>query len=39
MIIFIGKAKDLTHEMLLWIAYFQLTRLIERLESEDFGKN
>ncbi len=39
MIIFNGKAKDLTYKMLLWIAYFQLARPIEKLEPEDFSKN
>jgi len=39
MILFSGKAKDLTYKMLLWIAYFLLTRPIEKLEPEDFSKN
>ena len=39
MIIFNGKARDLTHEMLLWIACFQLDENIKKLEPEDFSKN
>ncbi len=39
MIIFNGKAKDLTYKMLLYIAYFQLANPMEKLEPEDFSKN
>ena len=39
MIIYKGKAKDMTYKMLLWIVYFQLARFIEPLKAEDFSKN
>ncbi len=39
MIIYSGKAKNMTYKMLLWMVYFQLARYIEPLEAEDFSKN
>jgi len=39
MIIYNGKAKDMTYKMLLWIVYFQLARPLEQLDPEDFSKN
>uniref|UniRef100_A0A6M3JHZ5 Uncharacterized protein n=1 Tax=viral metagenome TaxID=1070528 RepID=A0A6M3JHZ5_9ZZZZ len=39
MILYIGKAKDLTWKHLLWVAYFQLARPLEPLEAVDFSKN
>ncbi len=39
MIIYRGRAKELTFKRLLWIAFWELARPIEKFEAEDFGKN
>ncbi len=39
MIIYTGKAKDLTFKYLLYVVYFKLAKPIEKLEPEDFPKN
>ena len=38
MILYNGKAKNLTRELITWL-WLQHTRLIEPLESVDFSKN
>lgn len=39
MVIYFGKAKDLTFKQLLYQVFFVLARPIERLEPEDFCLN
>ena len=39
MLIFSGKAIDLTFKMLLWVAFMELGRPLEQLEASDFNKN
>ncbi len=39
MIIYRGKAKELTFKRLLWNAFWKLARPIELLEETDFSKN
>ena len=39
MIIYSGKAINLTFKMLLWIAFWELSRPIELLEASNFSKN
>lgn len=39
MILYIGKARDMTFKMLLYIAFWILARETEQLESVDFSRN
>jgi len=39
MIIFSGKAKDLTFKRLLFTVFFEMSRVIEPLEAVDFSQN
>jgi len=39
MILYNGNTKGQTFKQLLWVAFWQLAKPIEKLEPGDFGKN